>query len=266
MYEVRSNIITHLHFPPNIAAGFRMLWTTHLGCGIPSAVVAAIQHILRRIDIRCITLAVPPHHQEDIARLFVRFEGLQGSLEITTYRTYGHKQLWNAFFDTGGVLFSHSPRVENVRELHIVGCFFGDGHEMDHINAAMPNLTSISFLHCEGPGLFGLLIPTSPSSRSFPHLERVMVVGPGSELMRMAKSRRDHGVPLKTLIVGRGASGFEYDHLEDYAALREFVDDLHVGYPTKILEWGAGNEVLQVWSTNGVFGPVSPIWNLMASV
>ena len=263
VYEVHSGLVAHLHLPPNVAAGFRMLWETDVGGDVPLEVVAAVQHVLRRIDIRCITLAAPPHPQENKGGLLIRFAGLQGSLEITTYRIYTHMQLWNAFFDARGVLFSYSPRIENVRELHIVGCSFEDGHRMDHINAAMPNLVSISFFHCEGPHIFGLLTPTDPSSPPFPHLERVMIFGPESELIGMTKARRDHGVPLKTLIVGRAVGGFEYGHLEDYAVLGEFVEDLRVGCPTRVLEWGAGNEVLKVWSADGVPGPVSPTRKMM---
>jgi len=76
----------------------------------------------------------------------------------------------------------------------------------------------------------------------------------------MARTRRDRGVPLKTLVVGRLPR--EYDHLEDYTAPEEFVDDLRIGCPTEILGWGTGNEVLSVWSAGEVPGPVSPIGKL----
>jgi len=195
---------------------------------------------------------------------------------MTIFGASTQPELWDVFFDPRGVLFSHSPRIENVRELHIVGYSFEGGRGMGHIIAAMPNIVSISFFHCDGPQVFGLLIPTNPSLPPFPHLKRVMVLGPESELIGMAKARSGHGMPLKTLVVGRLPEGlwddpedsawleeFDYDHLEDYPALEEFVDDLRVGCPTEILEWGTGNEILSVWSTVGVPGPVSPNEKLM---
>lgn len=269
-YEVCSGLTTYLQFPPNAAAGFRMLPLSDVCGDIPLEIMAAMQHVLRMVDIHTITLAVPPYSRGDV-ELLVRFDGLQGSLEMTIRGANTHTQLWDVFFGPRGALFSHSPRIENVRELHIVYCPFEDGRGMDHINAAMSNLVSISFSYCEGPHLFGLLAPTNPLSPPFPHLKRVMSLGPESELRGMAKARRDHGVPLKTLVVGRPPRGikhdlggptapeeFEYDRLEDYTVLEEFVEDLCVGCPTEILEWGTGNDILDVWSTAGIPGPVSP--------
>jgi hypothetical protein len=225
-------------------------------------VVATIQHVLGRIDIRCITLAAPPP-QMGGAKLLVRFDGLQGSLEISTRSVYADTELRNALFGPRGVLFSHSPHTENVRELHVVGCFFGGGSGLYHINTALPNLVSISF-HWNGPRIFELLAPTNPSSPPFPHLERVMIIGPESGLEEMARKRRDCGVPLKMLVVGRGPGGFEYDHLENYAALGELVGDLHVGCPAEILEWGSRNEIFNFWSTIETPGLVSLDGNLKA--
>ena len=74
------------------------------------------------------------------------------------------------------------------------------------------------------------------------------------------KARRDYGVPIKTLVVGRGSGGFEYDHLEDYTALEEFVDDLRIGCPTEVLGWGSENEILNFWSAIPSACPVSPLY------
>ena len=269
-HEVCSGLITHLQFPRNAAVGFRMLPLSYVCGDIPLEIVVAMQHVLRRVNIHSITLADSPRLRRDVG-LFVHFEGLHGSLEMTIHGATTHTELWNVFFGPRGALFSHSPRIENVRELHIAYCPFEDGRGMGHINAAMPNIVSISFFYCEGPHLFGLLAPANPLSPPFPHLKRVMVLGQESELRGMAKVRRDHGVPLKTLVVGRpprsikrdtkyplALEGFEYDRLEDYTVLEEFVEDLRVGCPTEILEWGAGNDILNVWSTAGIPGPVSP--------
>ena len=102
----------------------------------------------------------------------------------------------------------------------------------------MPNIVSITFFHCKGPHIFGLLTPADPSSPPFPHLERVMILGPALELREMTMARRDWGVPLKTLVVGRGPRELKNDHLEDQFALGEFVNDLRIGCPTEISEWG----------------------------
>jgi len=261
-YEVGSGLTTHLQFPPNVAAGFRALPFSDICGDIPLEIVAAIQHVLRRVDIHSITLAVPFDTREGV-ELLIRFEGLLGSLEVTIHGVNTNAQFWDVFFGTGGMLFSHSPRIENVRELHMTSCPFVDGRGMDHINAAMPNLVSISFFFCEGPHLYGLLAPANPSSPPFPHLKRVMWLSPELRLISMAKTRRDHGVPLKTLVVGRlprgsGLDYYERGRLEDYTALEELVEDLRVGCPTEILEWGTENEILNVWSTGGIPGPVSP--------
>ena len=271
-YEARSELITLLQLPSNIAVGFRALHFPDVCGDIPPEVVTSLHHVLRRVDIHTITLAVPPYPRGDV-ELLVRFEGPQGSLEMSTF---GHgantrTQLWDASFGQEGVLFSHSPHIVNVRELHIVGCSFRDSRGMDHINAAMPNIVSISFFHCEGH-VFGLLAPTNPPSPPFPHLERAMVLGSESELIGIVEARRDLGVPLKTLVVGRlpedfvydsenytdTPGEFEYDLLEDYTELEEFVEDLHAECPAEILEWGTGHEILNVWSTGGIPGPVSP--------
>jgi len=228
------------------------------------AVAATMQHVLGRIDIRCITLAVPPYLQE-APDLFVRFEGLQGSLEITA-QAETYEELRDILFGPRGVLSSHSPRIDNVRELHIVGCSFVNGQTLEHINVAMPNIVSISFFHCEEPRVFVLPPQSNPSSPPFTHLERIMVLGPVSGLGGLVKGRRECGVPLKALVVGRGSGGFKYNDLEDYAALEEFVDDLRVGCPTEIVEWGSENEVLNIWSATHETCLVSPFYRKLVLV
>ena len=76
--------------------------------------------------------------------------------------------------------------------------------------------------------------------------------------MEATKGRRDYGVPLKTLVVGRGPRRFEYEHLEDYTVLGELVGDLRIGCSTEVLEWGTENEILNIWSTAEFPDPVSP--------
>ena len=260
LHEVNSGLITHVQLPLNVATSFRELFTSDVCGEITSSVMVSMQHVLRRVDIRCITLAAPPSPQQHVY-LLVRFEGSGGSLEITI--GIRPVQLQDVLFGPGGILFSHSPNIRNARELHIVGCSFEDDQGLDHVSAAMPNLVSISLFDCRGT--LGLLTPTDPSSLPFPHLERVMVLGPGLGLREMVEARRDFCVSLKTLVIGRGPKGSWYDYLGDYpeSALEEFVDNLHNEYPTEIVEWGADNEIANVWSAVEIPGLVSPNGNFM---
>ena len=258
--EVHSGLETYLQFPQRVAAGFRMLTTDARG-DVPPATISAIQHMLRRIEVYYITLAIPSHPQ-GLLYLRIRFEGLQGSLETTIY-CVDHARVRKILFGSRGILSSLSRRIENVRELHIVGCVFEGDQGLDQVSATMPNLVSISFFDCEGPHVFGLLTPTDPSSPPFPHLERVMVLGSELGLGGMAKTRKDCGVPLKTVVIGRRLGGSEHGHQEDYAVLGEFVGDLCIGCPTEIVEWGAESEILDAWSTIKDLGPVSPNGDLI---
>ena len=261
LYEVYSGLLTYIPLPPNVASGFRTLFMAGICGEIRPSIMAAVQHVLRRVDIRCITLVAPPSPDSD-SYLLVRFEGPGGSLEIVIYSA----QPQYVFFGPGGVLLSLSPHIniENVRVLHIVGCPFDNDQGLDHIDVAMPNLVSVSFFNCRGPYTFRLLTPAGPSSPPFPHLERIMVLGQESGLVEMAEARRDFGVPLKTVVIGQEPRGFEYEHLEDYSALGEFVDDLRIGCPTEIVEWGADNEIHKIWSAIEIPASVSPNRTLVA--
>ena len=265
--EVYSGLMTYLQLPPNVAVGFRVLFPDDVHGHAPPTVIATIQHTLGGIDIRCMTLAVDS--RQGYLNFLVRFEGPGGSLEIIVNNCVDIRKV---LFGPTGALFSHSPRLENVRELHIAACPFDDEQGLHHISAAMPNLVSITFFDCEGPHIFGLLTPTDPSSPPFPHLERIMVLGQASGLREMSKVRKECGVPVKTLVVGRGPwkfededsedysglEGFMNDHLEDFSGLGDFVDDLHIEGPTASLGWKIGNEILKVWTTIWIPAPVSP--------
>ena len=256
-FEVRSGLITYLDLPLGVSVGFRQMDLSDiLRVDVPLTVLASIQHVLGGIGIRCVTLAAPPDSNSP-RHLLIRFEGLRDSLEITTSSMYNHPQGQDILFGPEGVLFSYSPRIENVTELHVVGCSFESGQELIHVNRAMPKLVTISFFHCNNPPL--QFAPQNPSSPPFPRLERVMVLGVESGLEEMARARKDLGIPLKTLIVGRGPKGSGYENLElDHTVLAELVEDLRVGCPTMVLDWETGNEVQNLWSTVRSYGPVSP--------
>ena len=265
-FEVRCGLTVCLRFPRNAAVGFRGLTTVDVCQGISPIVMAAMLHVLGKFNIRRITFLTPKFrsHQRKVA-LLIRFEGLRGSLEITAnFNRRSPESYLN-------VLLSPSLPIESTRELHMICWFFDsperspDDRAWSRINATMPNLVSISFSRCMGPYVFGPLTPTDPSSPPFPHLERVMVLGDGKGLREMAKARKDYGVPLKTVVVGRKPRGLAHsirdgfagsetymgDHPEDCAGVGEFVDDLCVGCPTEAVEWGAGNEIMNVYSSVG---------------
>ena len=242
-YEVHSGLITYLDFPPNATVGFRRIHPRYLGDDIPPAVLASLQHVLQRVDIRCVTLAASGQHG-----FLFRFKGQSGSLEITTTFTFDGQEPVDLLLSKEGVLFSHCPFIEGVTELHIVGCYFYVSQGLDHVKVAMPNVHTVSFFNCGGPHVFELLTSENHSPPPFPRLERVMVSEPQPTLEKMALRRVDLGVPLKTLVIGRGPGTSNSDRLEEPTALKGLVDDLRIGSPTEILEWGAENKVLDTWS------------------
>jgi len=103
--EVHCGLVLHLQFPKKIAAGFRMMPIHGMWYDVPQVVKATIRHALRRINIRCITLAAPLR-PIGILDLLIRFDGLGGSLEITTCGLYFSTGLLNIFFSSKGVLSS----------------------------------------------------------------------------------------------------------------------------------------------------------------
>ena len=257
--EVYSGLITHLDFPL-VVAGFRHMPPDYLCGQIPPTVLASMQHVLGRVDIRYVTLAAHLWNEY----LSIRFEALHGSLEITTaYLIDYHWQPTDILFSPEGVLFSHSPRIENVTEIRIIDCPFDANQGLDHVGAAMPNVHTIS-IRCSTSHAFGLLTSESPSALPFPRLERVMVLGTELGLEMMAGRRRDLGVPLKTVVIGRDPKGPKYDRLADYTILEELVDDLRVGCPVEIFEWEIGKEIVGFWSAAGVPESVGLNKNLIA--
>lgn len=250
--EARSGLITSLQFSRSIAVGFRMIRQYHIYNDTPSELVAAIQHVLGRTDIRSITLAAS--HNYTHMGILIRFEGPGGTLEITTERMYSPSPP-HVLLALETLLRSPLPGIETATELHIVGCPFDRSQAFRRVNKAMRNLTSISFFNCDEDQVFRLLTQTHDSSPPFPCLERVMVLGHEPKLEHMARRRKKLGVSLKTFVIGRWPKGFVYNSLTNSAALRGLVGDLRVGCPTEILEWGTGNDILDLWSHSGV--PVS---------
>ena len=262
-HEVRSGLITHLDFPKSVTAGLRGMRMSDLWGNIPSTVMATTNYVLRGIDIYRITLSVVPNRLGGVDAL-VRFEGPRGSLEITTGGI--HPTRLPDLFGPQGVLFSHQPRIEDVRELHIIGRFLNDSQELRPLHGAMPNVTSISFLNCSGAHMSELLAPSYLLSPPFPNLEFVVILGPESELEEVAWRMRDLGVRLKTLIIGREPGCFEHGRLKNYTMLEGLADDLWVGCPVQILEWEAGNEIANIWSRVMAPAQVSLRGNLIISV
>jgi hypothetical protein len=264
VYEVRSGLITFLRFPPTVAVGFRSLKRSDVqGANILPEVVASSQHVLGGIDIHTVILAVAaPRIEDEYLQSLVRFEGVDGSLELTF-------QFWfvgelSVLFWHDGVLFSFAPCLDNVKELQIAECFVS-WFDFRDIATAMPNLASICFFHClwEGAevcGMFGLVCPSSYRTFPFPHLERLTVLEPGPGLIRVAQRRKEHGVPLQTVVIGTEHGLYTREQLME---LREFVDEVRVGTPLDISEWSAGNGILDTWSETGIPGPVGATSDLI---
>ena len=257
-HEIRCGLVTHLDFPKNITAGFRVMRLSDTLGDIPPAVTAAMQHVLGRIDIDRITLAMAPNlRAKGNMKLLVRLEGPQDSLEMNIGSIRPAKL--PALFGPHGVLFPHKSRFEDVKELHIINCSLDDIQELHPLTVAMPNVVSISFSNCSGTHMSELLAPSHPSSPPFPHLERVMVLGGESGLEGMARRRRELGVRLKALFIGPGPEPSRRGRRGDYTMLKGLVDELQVGCPVQTLEWGARNEIANVWSTVIAPGQVSPM-------
>ena len=254
-WEVHSGLITNLDFPPDVAVGFQSIYQGDLLDPVPDMLLDSMRHVLKRVKIRSITLA--EYHWD--AYFLIRYEGLRGYLEITaSLNMYLHpKDSMDYLFGARGLLLSSSPHIEDVTEMHIVGCIFKTHRGLEHVKETMQNVDAISFFRCEGAHPFVLLTSENTSSPPFPRLERVMVLGDELGLEEMAKNRRDLGVPLKTLILGRDQEDFKHDRLEDYATLEGLVGDLRIDCPVEIVEWGARNEIVDVWSAAGASDPVS---------
>ena len=254
--EVHSGLVTSLQFSRDIAAGFRTIANKRIYKDDLPALITPIQHILGRIDSRSITLAASPDHSRP--EILIRFEGSGGSLEITTEETYSVQP--HVLLALERMLCFPLPGIENVTELHIVGCSLDRSETFRRVNAAMQNLVCISFFHCDETQVYRLLTRTHDSLPPFPHLERIMVFGHESKMEHMARRRKQLGVPVKTLVLGGWCRGFWYTPLKDYTVLRGLVGHLWAECPTEILGWGTRNDILQIWSSTTV--PVSPVGKL----
>ena len=251
-WEVHSGLITHLDLPPDVVAGFQSMHPRDVKGRVPDVILDSMRHVLRRVKIRSITLAAYRSKE-----FLIRFEGLRGSLEITVSGMFVTRTDLADILGARGVVFSHSSHIEDVTEMHIVNCAFETYQGLEHVKTAMPNVETISFFRCMGAHPFALLASENTSSSPFPRLERVMVLGCEPGLEEMVRNRRDLGVPLKTLVLGRNPGGFNYDCLEDDATLEGLVDNLQVRCPVEIVEWGVGNEIVDVWSAAGAPSVVS---------
>ena len=254
--EVRSGLITHLNFPKDITAGFRIMQLSELWDNIPSAMQLALENT----DVCRVALTLAPNFQN--SGLLVHFEGSQDSLDINV----GDINPLNlpTLFGPQGTLFSHKFRIRDAKELHIINQSTDDIPEPRLFSLAMSNVVSISFYFCSGPQMSELLAPSHPPSLPFPHLERIMVLGSESELEYITRRRRGLGARLKTLVIGQAPEGFEYVHLEDYTVLEGLVDDLWVECPTQLLQWGTRNKIADIWSTALASGEVSSRGTLVA--
>ena len=262
-YEVISELITNLQFPPTVAVGFRSLGGYSVcGDNVPPAVMNSSRHVLGGMDVQTVILAVAAPRSGEHFQALIRFEGTHGSLEVTLRSWFMDEA---SIFCGRGVLFSFTLRLVNVKELQIAECYIDPTVEVGHLVAVMPNLTSICFFHCvwhEGNSAFRLIYPSDPhQSPPFPHLERLTVLGPGPGLTQVARRRKECGVPLKTVVIGPEPLPYTPEQI---AELRELVDDVRVEVPPGISEWSIGNRTLDMWSEAGIPGPVSATRGLIS--
>ena len=255
-YEVRSGLITYLLFPRTVAVGFRSLGAYDVcGYDVPPVVLASSRHVLGRMDIHTVVLAIVAPRCDGYLQALIRFEGVVGSLEMT-FRSWFMGE--GTIFCGHGVLFSFAPCLVNVKELQLAECYIEPIVDVNHLVTAMPNLTSICFFHCvwlEGDSVFRLISPNDDhQSPPFPRLESLTVLEPGPGLIKIAQRRKECGVPLRTVVIGPDPLLYTPEQI---AELRVFVDDVRVEIPPDISEWSTGNKILDTWSDTGIPGPVS---------
>ena len=236
--EAQAGLVIPLLFPPGVAVGFRGIPANEETCPRES-----IQHVLATVDIKSVTLAYIQHEDIGDDTYLIRFEGPVGSLEIFTLG--GDRDP----FGRDGPLLSHSPRLENVKTLHIMGCYISN-KTFAIIASAMCNLVSINFI---GRNVHaGSLIPTDSSPALFPHLENVAGL-PARELARIARARKKHGMSLKSLS-GHDDSRRTAKYLEDLGKLAE---DVRICQCTDLTERWTSNALPDAWDAAGDRVPVS---------
>ena len=247
MHEVCSGLVPYLRFPPTAAVGFRSLKSSDVsGYEIPPKIMASSRYVLGGMDICTVILALAATSQ-----YLVRFEGVEGSLEITFQHTYSWEV--STVFDSDGVLFSFSPRLNGVRELQFAG-YYISCLDVGRLAVAMPNLASIYFFHCEcdeEDSIFGIVSGSSDhQSPPFPHLKRLTVLEPGPGLIEVCRERKKWGVPFQTVVIGSKPCPYTPEQI---AELGEFVGDVRVETPPGISEWSVGNRIFDMWS--GLYFP-----------
>ena len=255
-YEVHSRLIPYLRFPPTAAVGFRSMRGSDISeDNIPPGIMASLRHVLGGIDICTAILGV----SSQSFGCLVRFEGVKGSLEITS--GLSDSEVSSVLL---GVLFSLAPHLDGVRELQITRCRIDPWLDVGRLGRVMPNLTSIYFFHCkqqEEVSMFRLLYgngdrPLPP----FPHLERLTALEPGPGLIEACRERKRCGVPLQTVVIGPESNPYTTEQIVE---LGEFVDDVRVEIPPGISERSVGKRILDTWS--GLYLPplVSSTRNLL---
>lgn len=245
--EVYAGLVIPLRFPASVAVGFRgVALLAH------SWIQESIQHVLEAIDIQSVTLAHIRHDEEERSGdgeiCLIRYEGPRGSLEIINLEGYG----MDPFIGPEGLLLSHSPRLDNVKTLHLMDCRIGGG-TMTTIAPAMNNLISIKFT---GHNVFpSTLIAKKGSPALFPHLKHIAGLPPGRRLARIARSRKESGMPLISLDVNGNPE--DEDTTKCIAELKMIVGDVKVWQCADLPECWTSNALLDAWDGAGYRGPVS---------
>ena len=247
--EVEAGLVLPLRFPPTVAVGFRGISAEREFWPCEST-----QHVLSTIDIESVTLAHIRHSKDlrywDGDTYLIRFEGFEGSLEITFVEKPGRNP-----FGPDGLLLSLSSQFNNVKTLFVVDCRTCDD-TLTAMGSVMHNLVSINFTRCNT--YLNSLTPTGSSPPLFPHLKHI--AGPPLErkLVEMARARDERGMPLVTMDL------HEYPwcaNVTEYMIeLREFVEDAKFRLYADPPERWASNALLDAWEAAGYTGPVS-VWS-----
>jgi len=244
--EVWCGLVLPLRFPPGVAVGFRGV--SAIGGAWPCE---SIWHVLAMINIGAITLAHIRRTKNigygERDTCLIQFGGPKGSLEIILLPMDNQDP-----FGPNGPLLSHSPKLNDVKTLHIMDCHITDD-TLTAIASAMQNLISITF---SGSYVYPKpLTPMGGSPLLFPHLKQIVGLPLEGKLVEMAKARKENGMPLDALDV--------HDHPENkytsrcIAELREIIEDVKVWYCANLPECWTSNTLLDAWEAAGYCGPVS---------
>lgn len=253
--EVCCGLVLPLRFPPTAVVSFLDVSPLQVEPGI-SFVLESIRFVLAAVDIQSLTLAHTEDEGDEYASLngicIIRYEGPKGSLEIIDRQG----DSLDLVVGPGGLLLSHSPRLDGVKTLHLTDCSIGND-VMISVASAVPNVTSVKF---GGHNTFPkFLIPTTGSQPPLPHLKHVTGLPLDESLLEMVTARKEMGVPLDVLDVNDNHLTCCRD-LKVVEKLKEHVKEVKTWERTAVPEYRISGVLLDVWKEAGHRVPESLDW------